>query len=375
MRYRLLSAGALGALGAVVLGLAACGDDTPTQPGTPPTATPAGPELAVASNTWITRANMPLPQRTDLATATVTNAAGQSVVYAIGGVKWSLPYPGTPVAKVTAYNVATNTWTSRRPLPKPLARTNGAGVLNGKIYVTGGYPDGAMSWPWPTVYMYDPATDTWTRKADMPKVAGEAGRQYPAGGGVTGVIGGKLYVVSDCFLKDSTGGYLSPGCNPLFLRYNPTTDRWVILPPPFSPAIHAGNPSIGGIIDGKFYVMASSYNANEGANDAHFAVYDTATNKWITRTPLPHGLYRAASAVLGRKLYVMGGSGTNDLGEQDVLDINIAYDPVTDAWTRQASLPSARYSISASKVFLNGKPRIELVGGMLTPGTNLQYVP
>jgi Kelch motif len=353
-----------------VLTLAACGDDTPTQPAQPTQPTGVGPELAVASDTWITRADLPT-NRTELATATVTNAAGQSVVYAMGGTIWELPYPGTPVAKVTAYNVVTNTWTTRQPLPKALASTNGAGVLNGKIYVTGGYSHGGIRWWWPTVFMYDPATNTWTRKRDMPKPNG----QYPAGGGVTGVIGGTLYVVSDCFLKDSTGGDLSPGCNPLFLRYNPTTDQWVILPPPFSPAIHAGNPSIGGVIDGKFYVMASSYNATTGSNDAHFAVYDPATNKWTTRTPLAHGLYGAASAVLGRKLYVMGGSGTNDLGEQDVLDVNIAYDPMTDAWTRQASLPSPRYSISASKVFLNGKPRIELVGGMLSPGTNLQYVP
>ena len=41
-------------------------------------------ELAVASNTWLTRANM--GNWTDLAAATVTNAAGQSIVYAIGGL-------------------------------------------------------------------------------------------------------------------------------------------------------------------------------------------------------------------------------------------------------------------------------------------------
>ena len=45
----------------------------------------------------------------------------------------------TPLAKVTAYNVATNTWTDRRPLPVPLAWSNGAGVINGKIYVSGGF--------------------------------------------------------------------------------------------------------------------------------------------------------------------------------------------------------------------------------------------
>jgi N-acetylneuraminic acid mutarotase len=282
---------------------------------------------------------------------------------------------GAPVAKVTAYNVATNTWTDRRPLPRRLAGTNGAGVLQGKIYVTGGYSEIGTNGLWPTVYMYDPATNTWTRKRDMPTVTGEPGRQYPAGGGVTGVIGGKLYVVSGCYLNDPTYGLLGQACNPLFLRYNPATDRWVILPPPFTQQ-GITDPSIGGVIDGKFYVMTGSFDPNDpsGGVKAHFAVYDPATNTWTTRTPL--GLERpgVASAVLGGKLYVMGGVRFNGVG-LDILDITIVYDPVTDAWTRRASLPSARYGLSASTVLLNGKPRIEMVGGTVSENNNLQYIP
>ncbi len=371
MQYRLLLPGAL-----VVsaLGLAACGAETATQPNLPERPADAVPELAVTRNSWITRADMP-GARDGLATATVTNAKGQSVVYAIGGVKWTRPLPGSPVAKVTAYNVATNTWTDRRPLPKPRAGTNGAAVLDGKIYVTGGYPDGGANWAWPTVYMYDPATNSWTRKRDMPAVDGESGREYPAGRGVTGVIGGKLYVVSGCFLKDPKYGSLSLYCSPLFLRYNPKTDRWVVLPPPFpqpTPGLIT-EPNIGGVIDGKFYVMAGSGPASPG-NAAHFAAYDPATNKWTRRTPLGLERQGAASAVLGGTLYVMGGLRFNGVG-LDILDITIVYDPVTDTWTRRASLPSPRSDMSATTVLLNGKPRIELVGGMAPENNNLQYIP
>ena len=49
---------------------------------------------------------------------------------------------------MTAYNVATNTWTFRHRLPKPLAGSNGAGVINGKIYVSGGYSDYGGDFPW-----------------------------------------------------------------------------------------------------------------------------------------------------------------------------------------------------------------------------------
>ena len=47
----------------------------------------------------------------------------------------------------------------------------------------------------------------------------------------------------------------------------------------------------------------------------------------------------------------------------DILDITTTYDPVTDAWTRRAFLPSPVYDASATKVLLNGKARIELIGG------------
>ena len=80
MNMRLLAA--MGVLLPVALG---CGDDaeSPTQPGSEPSA--AVPQFAVASNTWITRADLPSTERYGLATAVIQNASGQSILYAIGG--------------------------------------------------------------------------------------------------------------------------------------------------------------------------------------------------------------------------------------------------------------------------------------------------
>jgi len=315
-------------------------------------------ELAVASNSWLTRANM-LPNRTDLAVATVTNASGQSVVYAIGG----LTPTGMPLNKVLAYNVATNAWSFRRPLPQPRAGTNGAGVINGKIYVSGGYSDYGGDFPTRRLYMYDPAANTWTQKSDIPK-AGDpgGGEQYAAGNGVTGVINNKLYVVSGCFTASEPWGYYED-CNPLFYRYNPATDRWTRLPNPFTES--TSGPRIGGVIAGKFYVMGYS----------GFVVYDPATNRWSPLTPLGQIRPDAASAVLGGQLYVMGGRRWNASREAwDTLAITIVYDPATDAWTRRAALPTPRAGIAATQVFLDGQARIEVLGGV-SPGNNIQYVP
>jgi N-acetylneuraminic acid mutarotase len=347
--------------------LAACADDTTTEPTSAAQPPATVPELAVvASNSWITRANMPA-NRTDLAAATVTNAAGQSIVYAIGGRNLN----GTPVNTVTAYNVATNTWTFRRTLPTPLAGSNGAGVINGKIYISGGCTDRQCLFPTEALYMYNPATNTWTMKRGIPAAPpsepyGED--RYPLGDGVTGVINGKLYVVSGCFQADAPHGYFET-CNPLFFRYNPATDQWVRLPSPFAEATRG--PSIGGVIAGKFYVMAGS----PYTHDAYFAVYDPATNRWTSKHGLGLSRPGAASAVLGGKLYVIGGTRYNATRDaMETLDITIVYDPATNLWTRRASMPSARTRIAASKVLLDGKARIEVVGG-IAPGNNIQYTP
>ncbi len=364
MRYRLLLPGAL-ALSA--LGLAACGDDITTQPNLPKEPPAAVPELTVTSNTWITRANM--NNRTDLAVATVTNAAGQSIVYAIGGLNPNR----VPLAKTTAYNVSTNTWTFRRPQPIPLAQTNGAAVLNGKIYVSGGFSDYSQSELSIRLYMYDPAANAWTRKRDLPILHDAHGGPSSLFGarGVSGVIKGRLYVVTGCFMQlFEPAVFAQEVCGPGLFRYNPVTDKWTILPsPPFGNDAHS--PYAGGVIGGKFYVMGGSSHTHDG----RFAVYDPATNQWTSKTSLALARPGAATAVQDSKLYVMGGSRYNAATDAiETLDVTIVYDPATDAWTRRASMPAPRTGIAAAKVWLDGRPRIEVLGG-ISPGNNLQYIP
>jgi len=359
-----LSFSPLGVLVLGALGLAGCRDNSLTEPTSAALSRPATPELAATGDSWLTLANMPA-NRTDLAAATVTNGAGESIVYAIGGLNPNR----VPLTKVTAYNVVTNTWTFRRPLPVPLAGTNGAGVINGKIYVSGGYSDYGGNFPRPALYVYDPAANTWTRKADIPTVVRAGGdRQYAAGNGVSGVIDGKLYVVSGCFPANEPWGYYE-SCNPLFFRYNPAADGWVRLQSPFQ--VPAAGPTIGGVIAGKFYVMAGS----PYSQDALFAVYDPTTKQWTPRNAPALARPGAASAILGGKLYLVGGRRYNGATDtMDTLDVTVLYNPATDTWARRTSMPSPRTGIAASTISLDGKPRIEVVGG-IAPGNNIQYVP
>jgi N-acetylneuraminic acid mutarotase len=327
--------------------LASCGD-TPTQPmagGLPASA----PDLAVASNTWATRAALPGTERVGLTTAEVRNAAGQSVAYAIGGRSLT----GGSLGRVQAYNVATNTWSEKAPMPIAAYSTNGAAVIDGKIYVSGGVTRDKFFRR--EFHMYDPATDTWTRKQDMPE---------QTWGGLTGVIGGKMYVLT-CIVEEDC--YIDFRPLQLF-RYDPATDQWTELA---SSPLQQRHP-MGGFIGGKLYATGATPPI-AGSNGV-LSVYDPSTNQWASRTPLAPGRQPGASVTLGAKLYVIGGSNVNpDGGLTQVRTVSV-YDPATDRWTERAPLPADRAGFSATKVVRDGQARIEVVGGP-RPGNNLQYTP
>jgi hypothetical protein len=328
MRYfpRLLAPLSLGAL---ALALASCGDQ-PTQPNVPANP-PIAAATAPASDTWIERARDPAGNpdpnayRSGVVAADVPNAAGQSVLYVIGGHQRG--EIGGGLRAVEAYNVATDTWTRKRDLPMGLAYANGAGVIRGKIYVAGGRKEGSM-WITYAVFVYDPARDTWTRLAGMP-----ARGTY----GVAGVIGGKLYV-SVPYADNSDRSHL--------FRYDPATNKWATLPSPR----HLYH--MGGVLYDKLYLVG---NQTE--------MYDPATNRWTEKAPPPSAYIDiwGGAAPAQAKLYVFSGIRT------------LVYAPLSDSWSVRPNF-APELAIGgpvAARVFLNGKPRIEVLG----EGMHYQYVP
>src|SRR5690349_1408028 len=110
--------------------LAGCSDPEPFGPDAdlPPGAVPVVPTLASAStNFWKTRAPMPTG-RSDLG-AGVLNG----VLHAVGGFGG-----GNYLAINQAYTPGPNSWTTKAPLPQARDELNGAGVINGLLYVAGG---------------------------------------------------------------------------------------------------------------------------------------------------------------------------------------------------------------------------------------------
>ena len=324
-------------LGAVAL--LACGEPT-TEPETtrPLSTTMAGP------GRWITRAQMG-HERAFPAAGTVTDGAGQSILYVIGG----LTPDGVASRAVQAYDVTTNTWTMRAPTPIRVYATNGVGVIGGKLYISGGITPPTQARR--RLYVYDPATNTWTKKSSMPS---------PGHHGLTGVINNQLYVLTGC-------GFLGVDCDepvPLaFFRYDPVSDRWGALPAP----TNAHSAGAGGVIGGKFYVTG-------GDGVSQLEVYDPATNVWTIKASMPGNRWFGASVAFQAQLYVIGGVERDPDGVSTLVRTTSVYDPATDAWTTRAPIPEERASLAASRVLRNGQARIELVGGT-RPGNNLQFIP
>lgn len=327
---------------AIVLALAACQDERiPTQPESAGDPVPAvAASLALAANTWTLRAPIPLVLNL-LSAAEFPNSAGHSVVYTFGGTLSDINRGG-----VFAYDVVTDTWTgkaSTNGLPQ-VYEMNGVGRIGNLLYMSGG--SFSVDEQTPVTWAYDPAANTWTRKADMPKATAA---------GVSGVIDGKLWVLPGFC---STELYPSPGyCNTSLIRqifrYDPVTNRWAAR----HACPHYHKYAAGGVLDGKFYVAG-------GLGSTDLDVYDPATNTWQTLAPLPTGGV-ATGAVLGGRLWVLVSVGGQPR--------SYVYDRATNTWKTRA--PPTEGHDAVVPVTLDGQRYLLAVGGEHIPNPSADDTP
>ncbi len=337
---------------ALIFAVSAC-RETPVEPEA------AASALAEAVSNWIARAKMP-SDRIGVATAVVADAQGRTTLFAIGGKSptSTAPVGSGGLSTVEAYNSATDTWARRAKLPFVLQRTNGAVEINGKIYVSGGYKGyNNIS---EEFLMYDPGTNTWTRKQPMPRTTYD---------GVSAVIDDKLYVLTGCNQQEACFPYVFPDVS--FYRYDPALDRWTELPLPPSGRQRSGG--VAGTIGKKFYVVGGGSNVLE--------VYNPATNTWTTRSSMGSIRHGAAGAAVGGKLYVIAGTipdpnYTPGCGCSVSIDVptTSVYDPATNAWRNLAPAPFRGAGRAGGRVVVNGQVRVAVVGGA-RPNNNYQYVP
>jgi N-acetylneuraminic acid mutarotase len=158
-------------------------------------------EYDPVADTWTTKTDMPTARA--ILSASVVNGK----IYAIGG---TYVKGGSTLATVEEYDPATDIWTTKTNMDT--ARWgHSTCVVNGKIYAIGGTAASVHDWPGlATVEEYDPATDTWTPKTDMP-----ARRAYLS----ASVVNGKIYAIGG-------GRDLATSGRSTVEEYDPAADKW-----------------------------------------------------------------------------------------------------------------------------------------------------
>ena len=279
---------------------------------------------------WTRKADMPTA-RTGFATSVVNGK-----VFVIGGNRRLKrgEFGDLSVSSVEMYDPKTDTWERKSDMPTARSGVS-LSVVDGKIYAIGGSKTETIQVPrgfsseseeLATVEMYDPVTDTWTQKADMsiPKKT------------MTCVVNGKIYAI---------GGWLTTNEKPHLGTvevYDPGTDTWAK-----AQSMNCARCSAAiDVVNGEIYAIGGlSSSPIQDESDLYLSsveVFNPKTNQWQEKTEMlaPKALHTAS--VIDGKIYVIGGYFKED-GEFKKLSTIEIYDPTIDRWTQEPDMPMGKW--------------------------------
>ena len=290
---------------------------------------------ATLSSAWVKKADM-LTARNRLSVAVVDGK-----IYAIGGTIGGGRFSNEGESTVEEYDPVTNVWTKKADMPTArqwLSTT----VVSGKIFAIGGL-DKYFGKVLKTVEVYDPVSDSWERKADMPTAKRNVS--------VT-VVDGKIYAI---------GGTDSSNCPPSKVfssveEYDPITSTWVKKADMPTPRAGISLCTVGG----KIYAIGG-FNSYNGLRTVE--VYNPKTDMWTKRSEMPTKRLLHSAGVVNGRIYVIGGPPWGPRAPHKTVE---EYDPDTDIWTTIGTMATPRMDLSAGVV--NGK--IYVIGGSIYFGSS-----
>lgn len=144
------------------------------------------------------------------------------------------------------------------------------------------------------IWEYDPASDSWTQKADYP---------IPTYGAVSFTIDNKAYVGAHVYGQNE------------FFEFDPIANSWTAI----SPVPNGGSDQCAFSANGKGYFVGSS----------HLYEYDPNSGSWTQKTAAPTSVWSWSKAFsIDDKGYVLSTSGAF-----------YEYKPLTDQWSLRAPFP------------------------------------
>ena len=218
------------------------------------------------------------------------------------------------------YNPATDIWTSKcSGGPDGWGGGSTAVEINGKIYVFGGFNEGYPAWG---VWVYDPVTDSWSKKEYNSSNRPNARVNHSAV-----AINGKMYVF---------GGHNGSGVGGLFdlWEYDPVTNGWTQK----ANGPYLGHSSSSVVINGKMYVFGGTTCDSGGYYSCYNSLweYDPVNNTWTQDPSGATARYGSSAAAINGKMYIFGG-------------INASYTQFNDLWEYSPNLAPNITTITPSE--------------------------
>jgi N-acetylneuraminic acid mutarotase len=224
-------------------------------------------------------------------------AVYQNKIYVIGGATAD---GFTAVNEV--YNPLTNTWETKAPMPKGSRAELTASVVNGKIYVVGGYFFGTYLVSSNVLEVYDTETDTWTTKTPMSTAV------YSCS---SAVVNNKIYVIENSF---------SERVGSLNQIYDTETDSWSYgRSIPVGVVGAAAAATTATFAPKRIYVIGGVTGTNSSNQ-----IYNPENDTWSFGAQMLTARNYLGVAVLEDVLYAVGG---RDSGGTSV-DANEQYTPL-----------------------------------------------
>ncbi len=261
-------------------------------------------EYDPANDKWTVKRQMPGPAHH------VMVASYRDKIYMFGGYTRPKDFKAwQPTDKAWEYDPASDSWKELAPMPTP--RGAGQAVeLNGKVYVIGGVESNEPGNPGApiglgspaetvigTMEAFDPATNTWEKKAPMPT----ARNHYQAA-----AVNGKIYAIDG---RIGTTFITKSDVIDLVEVYDPAKNVWSYATR--SPT--ARGDVTGAVYGGKIYVAGGEFQDMK-RKMTFWAVefYDPANDRWAELPHLQIARHGFAAAFVGNTLHIMGGSFQSD---------------------------------------------------------------
>ena len=295
-------------------------------------------EYNPVTNTWTAKKPMPTGR------SRFGIAVYQNKIYVMGG---ATAKGFTAVNEV--YDPLTDTWETKAPLPRNGRAELTASVVNGKIYVVGGYFFGLYLISSSVLDVYDPETDTWTTKSPMPATV------YSCS---SAVVDNKIYVIENSF--DTRVGSLNQ-------IYDTENDSWSYgrsIPVGVAGAVAVATTAV--FAPKRIYVIGGDASTNSSNQ-----VYNPENDTWSIGAQLPTSRTYLGVAVIDDTLYAIGGRNSDGTS----VDANERYRPFAYGTMppvlRVVSPESRVYNVSSIPVVFTATKSIDWSGYSLDSLANV----